>query len=126
MTMMPSLVRRLPASRISRIATSLGSDGEARTSKRNCTADDTLLTFCPPGPDERTKFSMSSVSSIEMASVTGTSMALAARQIILRQHFAFFDRRLIEGVEAEQMRGDDRLQHEMHQQLAQRRLVELG
>ena len=50
MTMTPSLVSRLPASRISRTATSFGSDGEWRTSKRNCTADDTLLTFCPPGP----------------------------------------------------------------------------
>ena len=55
MTMTPSLVSRLPASRISRTATSLGSDGEWRTSKRSCTADDTLLTFCPPGPEERTK-----------------------------------------------------------------------
>ena len=47
-----------------------GSDGDARTSKRNCTADDTLLTFCPPGPDERTKDSDSSESSMEMVSVT--------------------------------------------------------
>ena len=57
MTITPSLVSRLPASRISRTATSLGSDGECRTSKRSCTAVDTLLTFCPPGPDERTKLS---------------------------------------------------------------------
>src|SRR5471030_2243103 len=126
MTMMPSFVSRLPASRINRTATSLGSDGEPRTSKRSCTADETLLTFCPPGPDERTKFSMSSASSTEMVSVTGTSMALAARQVFLRQHFAFFHCRLIEGVEAEEVRGDDGLQHEMHQQFAQRRLVELG
>src|SRR5471030_2925151 len=124
MTMMPSLVSRFPAKRISRTATSLGSDGEPRMSKRNCTADDTLLTFWPPGPDERTKLSISSDSSMEMASVTGRSMALAARQILLRQHLAFFHRRLIEGVEPEQMRGDDGLQHEMHQQFAQARLVE--
>ena len=35
--------------------TSSGSDGEPRTSKRSCTAVESLLTFCPPGPDERMK-----------------------------------------------------------------------
>ncbi len=55
MTITPSLVSRLPASRISRTATSFGSDGERRTSKRSCTAVESLLTFCPPGPEARTK-----------------------------------------------------------------------
>ena len=32
-----------------------GSAGERRTSKRSCTADETLLTFWPPGPLARTK-----------------------------------------------------------------------
>jgi len=40
-----------------------GSD-EAATSKRSSTAVDTLLTFCPPGPDARTKRSSMSRSSI--------------------------------------------------------------
>jgi hypothetical protein len=52
-TRTPSLVMRRPASRISRSATSLGSEGECRTSNRSCTAVDTLLTFWPPGPEER-------------------------------------------------------------------------
>src|SRR5262249_41669742 len=42
----------------------------------------------------------------------------AARQIFLRQRLAFLDRRLIERLDAEELRGDDRLQHEMHEQLA--------
>ena len=46
-------------------------------------------------------------------------------QVLLRQHLALFDRRLVEGVDAEQVRGDDRLQHEVHQQFAEARLVEL-
>src|SRR5262245_42188367 len=46
-------------------------------------------------------------------------------EILLRQHLAFFHRGLIEGVHAEEPRGDDGLQHEMHEQLAQARLVEL-
>ncbi len=70
MTMTPSCVSRPPASFISRIATSLGSDGERRASKRNCTALDTLLTFCPPGPEARTKLSSISLSSIAMDGVT--------------------------------------------------------
>jgi hypothetical protein len=69
MTMTPSLVSRLPASFISRTATSFGSERERRTSKRSCTADDTLLTFCPPGPDERTKDSDSSESSMLIVGV---------------------------------------------------------
>src|SRR5580693_2182818 len=66
----PSLVRREPASRIRRWRTSSGSDGECATSKRSCTADDTLLTFCPPGPEASTKLSESSLSSMAMSSVT--------------------------------------------------------
>ncbi len=43
MTITPSCVSRLPASFISRIATSFGSEGERRTSKRIWTALETLL-----------------------------------------------------------------------------------
>src|ERR1700742_3315358 len=142
MTITPSLVRRLPARCIRRMATSFGNDGERRASKRNCTADDTLLTFCPPGPEARTKDSDSSDSSMEMLSVTGImtpSCAIPGRgrsprtrndetlrlQILLRQHLALFHRRLVEGVDAQKLSGDDRLQHEMHQQFAERLFVEL-
>ena len=47
---------------------SVGSD-EAATSKRSSTAVETLLTFCPPGPDALTKRSSSSASSSAIASV---------------------------------------------------------
>src|SRR5262249_7487365 len=50
-TSTPSRVSRRPASRSSRARTSSVSDGELRTSKRSCTAVESLLTFCPPGPE---------------------------------------------------------------------------
>ena len=40
---------------MSRIATSFGRLGLRRASNRSSTALATLLTFCPPGPEERTK-----------------------------------------------------------------------
>jgi hypothetical protein len=49
---------------------------------------------------------------------------LRTYQILLCEHFALFHRRLIERVHAEQMSGDDRLQHEMHHQFAERFLIE--
>src|SRR5262245_14853298 len=69
-TRTPSLVRRLPARRSSRVRTASSSDGEPRTSKRSCTAVDSLLTFCPPGPEARMNRSSSSFSSMAMRSVT--------------------------------------------------------
>src|SRR3954470_14846093 len=128
-TSTPSLVMRRPPSFISRNATSFGNDGDCRTSNRSCTAVDSLLTFCPPGPDERTKLSSSSDSSMliwsvmRIMTVTYWSMISTVRQILLRQHLAFFHRRLIERIDAKQMRGDDRLQHEVHQEFAQMLLV---
>src|SRR5207244_7709851 len=43
----------------------------------------------------------------------------AAGQVPLRQHLALLDRRLVEGVDAEKVRRNDRLQHEVHQKLAE-------
>src|SRR5262245_21031944 len=129
-TMTPSFVRRLPARRISRTATSLGNEGEWRASKRSWTADDTLLTFWPPGPDARTKDSASSDSSMEIESVMRImtpghdKRVLRTYQILLRKHFALFHRRLTKWVHAEQMSGNDRLTHEMHHQFAERFLIE--
>jgi hypothetical protein len=68
-TRTPSRVSRLPASRSSRARTAAGNDGEWRTSKRSRTAVATLLTFCPPGPDDRTKSSSNSPKPIEISSV---------------------------------------------------------
>src|SRR5262245_24881836 len=53
-----------------------------------------------------------------------TKRVLRTYQILLRKHFALFHRRLIKWVHAEQMGGDDRLQHEMHHQFAERFLIE--
>src|SRR5690242_817210 len=112
MTITPSLVSRLPAMRINRRATSFGNDGECRASKRSCTADETLLTFCPPGPEARTNDSESSDSSIEIVSVIRIIPA-SRHQIFFRKDLAFFHRRLVKGIDAQKMRGNDRLQHEM-------------
>src|SRR5271165_3586105 len=49
---------------MSRTATSFGRLGERRASKRSSTALATLLTFCPPGPEERTNVSTISLSSM--------------------------------------------------------------
>src|SRR6185312_90191 len=51
---------------------------------------------------------------------------LFSGEIFLREDFALFDRRLVERIDPQKMRGDDRLQHEMHHQRAERTLVELG
>src|SRR5215510_11192383 len=113
MTITPSLVSRLPAMRIKRKATSFGKDVECRASKRSCTADETLLTFCPPGPEARTNDSESSDSSMEMVSVIRI-IPTSRHQILFRKHLAFFHRRLVKRVDSQKMRGDDCLQHEMH------------
>ena len=78
MTMTPSRVRRDPARRSSRPRTSCGSEGDRRASKRSCTALATLFTFCPPGPDARTKDSVISRSSSAIFVVTGIMSILSA------------------------------------------------
>src|SRR5271169_4059267 len=70
MTRTPSRVSRVPASRSSRVRTFSGNDGDCRTSKRSWTAVASLLTFCPPGPEARTKLSSISRSSMPIWSVT--------------------------------------------------------
>jgi hypothetical protein len=42
----------------------------------------------------------------------------SALQVLLREDLAFLDRQLIERIDAEEMRGDDRLKHEMHEEFA--------
>src|SRR5262245_20018652 len=46
---------RCPARAASRVRTDSGRLDERATSKRSCTAVETLLTFCPPGPEARMK-----------------------------------------------------------------------
>src|SRR5690242_15442607 len=50
---------------------------------------------------------------------------LFSGEIFLRENFALLDRRLIERIDPQKMRGDDRLQHEMHHQRAERALIQL-
>ena len=66
----PCWVTRRPASARRRVCISAGSPDNAG-SNRNCTAVATLLTFCPPGPDARTKLSTTDLSSMAMPGVTG-------------------------------------------------------
>jgi hypothetical protein len=54
----------------------MGSDGDPIRSKRNCAAVDTLLTFCPPGPEARMKLIVSSPGSSESAAVMGRRSAM--------------------------------------------------
>src|SRR5579883_587450 len=54
MRIAPSSVRRRPASLRTRSFTGSSSAAVEARSNRSCTAEATLLTFCPPGPDERT------------------------------------------------------------------------
>ena len=58
----PSPVQRHPASRRSRAFTSGARLGDRSASKRSATAVETLLTFCPPGPEARWKVSVISQS----------------------------------------------------------------
>ena len=51
-------------------------------------------------------------------------LRLGAGEIPAGQHFTRFYRRLVERVDAQQMRGEDGLQHEMHHQGAERALVQ--
>ena len=65
----PAPVRFFPAIRSSFARTASGSDGECAASNRSCTALATLLTFCPPGPEERMKLSPISFSSMDRSCV---------------------------------------------------------
>src|SRR5215470_19420092 len=53
-----------------------------------------------------------------------TTLPLPSGEILLGQHLALFDRRLVERIEAEEARGHDRLQHELHEELTKRPLVQ--
>ena len=60
----PSRVARFPANVRRRCLTSSGREGDWPISNRSSTAVETLLTFWPPGPEARTKVSVSSESGI--------------------------------------------------------------
>ena len=76
MTSTPSVVMRVPAIDRSRARVSSSMAFERAASNRNWTAVSTLLTFCPPGPDDRTNRSSSSDSSMTMDDVTVSTLSL--------------------------------------------------
>ena len=77
----PSLVSNLPAMGCSRCFRSSGRKARA-TSKRSSAAVETLLTFCPPGPEAREKAQTISSSSMDTESVIRI-MAKASRPLRL-------------------------------------------
>src|SRR5215218_2150765 len=58
------------------------------------------------------------------ARVAARLSSLRLREIPLRQDLALLDRRLIEGIDAERVAGQDGLEHEMHHELAHGARVE--
>src|SRR5690606_21630084 len=81
MTMTPCLVARWPANSITRARTRSERPSAFAALKRSCTAVATLLTFCPPGPEERMKFSsrssawMTASAEMMISSAMATDMA---------------------------------------------------
>ena len=71
-------VMRLPARLPQPVLDFVGSD-DAPTLKRSSTAVDTLLTFCPPGPEARTKRSSMSFSS---STIVHANIAPSAEQYV--------------------------------------------
>src|ERR1700742_3976193 len=84
MRMAPSSVRRRPARARSRAFTGSERAAVPARSKRSWTAEATLLTFCPPGPDPRTKDNSRSVSGMTMRGVTSIVMGFGGRRAFLQ------------------------------------------
>src|SRR3569623_1648126 len=103
----PSWVSRRPARVMRRARTGSGSEGEWATAKRNCTAVDTLLTFCPPGPEARTNASWISRSSSSIWALTRI-MAGVCRSPLHHMHIVQCapQEALADGLEAQRNVGD--------------------
>src|SRR5581483_6355987 len=82
MRIAPSSVSRRPASARRRAFTGSVRAVLPARSKRSCTAEATLLTFCPPGPDPRTKDSDKSLSGRTIWGVT--SIGILVNRWLLR------------------------------------------
>src|SRR4030088_1701387 len=79
MRIAPSSVSRRPASARRRAFTGSVSTGVPARSKRSWTAEATLLTFCPPGPDPLTNDNEISLSGITMCGVTSIGILVNRR-----------------------------------------------
>src|SRR5690606_12256094 len=117
-TSTPSLVTRRSRRASKRSRTGSGSEGELAMSKRSSTAVATLLTFCPPGPAERTKRSVSSDSGMSMAGVvTGSSAGDAGKQCHRLREFAVegcLDAHRLPGLRVLEAQRPRMQQHAMH------------
>src|SRR6185437_14732148 len=72
----PSCVSLRPARARKRLFTGSSREVVAARSKRSCTAEETLLTFWPPGPEPRTNESSTSASAMARLGVTKMGMGL--------------------------------------------------
>src|SRR5260370_13526592 len=79
MRIAPSSVSRRPASARRRALTGSASTTVPARSERNWTAEATLLTFCPPGPDPLTNDNEISLSGITMWGVTSIGILVNRR-----------------------------------------------
>src|ERR1700685_3774472 len=88
--MLPSSMSFEPASRRRRLRTAAGRLTFCPSRKRSCAALATLLTFWPPGPEERMNFHSSSSSGIAMCSET-TRGTLVLLSVEIRRHVVHID-----------------------------------
>src|SRR5580704_12366238 len=77
----PCAVTRRPPSVRRRALTAALSAVLLARSKRSCAAVASLLTFCPPGPEERTNDSVSSWSGITTSAAIGSGTASVRRPV---------------------------------------------
>src|SRR6266851_2990900 len=79
--MLPSSMSFWPASRRRRFLTVTGREVFCGSRKRSCAALATLLTFWPPGPEERMNFHSNSSSGMTMSGAMISGMGIARRSV---------------------------------------------
>src|ERR1700681_1840931 len=82
--MVPSSTSFWPARRRRRFLTGTGRLAFCGSKKRSCAALATLLTFCPPGPEERMNFHSNSSSGMTMLGAMIRGMGIARRSVEVR------------------------------------------
>src|SRR5258706_9050284 len=83
--MVPSSMSFWPASRRRRFLAAADSEVFCGSKKRNCAALATLLTFCPPGPEERMNFHSNSSSGMTMSGAMISGIGIARRSVEVRR-----------------------------------------
>src|SRR5882762_7605055 len=85
MRMLPSSMSFCPAIRRSRFLAATGKLVLRGSKNRNCAALATLLTFWPPGPEERMNFHSNSSSGMTMSGAMISGMGIARRSVEVRR-----------------------------------------